>query len=139
MKLTIFFISRTKQICAKTLAVSESPFKLKTMWSWTLSEILFASAVICKQRLLSGNRTVQCIQNCKCQDINQGHFKNSLQTPWKTTILRQPIHFSRGVQFVFFLEKVKDKALSFLLVKNTDKDFSGFTIQIKRDSPSKNY
>ena len=31
MKLTTFFISRTKQIYAKALTVSESTFKLKAM------------------------------------------------------------------------------------------------------------
>ena len=36
MKLTIFFISRTKQIFVKTLAVSESTFRIKAMLPWTL-------------------------------------------------------------------------------------------------------
>ena len=43
IKLTIFFISRTKQICAETLTVSESTFKLKAMSRWTLFEILLSS------------------------------------------------------------------------------------------------
>ena len=46
MKLTTFFISRTKQIYAKTLTVSKSTFKIKTMSPWTLFEILLTLAVI---------------------------------------------------------------------------------------------
>ena len=45
MKLTTFFISRTTQI--------------KVMSGWTLSELLFTSAVIWKQRLLHGNEIEQ--------------------------------------------------------------------------------
>ena len=55
MKLITFFISRTKQIYAKTLTVSESAFKMKVMSPWTLFELLLTSAVICKQRLLHEN------------------------------------------------------------------------------------
>ena len=35
----------------------------------------------------------------KYQDLNKGHFIKLLQMPSKTTALRQPIHFSRAVQF----------------------------------------
>ena len=48
MNLTTFFILRTKQIHAKLLTASESKFKIKAMSTWTLSEILLTSAVVCK-------------------------------------------------------------------------------------------
>ena len=79
MKLT-FFISRTKQIYAKTLTVSESSFKIKTMSAWALLEILLTSAVICKQRFLHEGDIVQYLQNHKYQDVNQEHFGKLLQT-----------------------------------------------------------
>ena len=63
IKLTIFFISKTKQICAETLTVSESTFKLKAMSRWTLFEILLTSAVTCKQRFLHVNKILQILQN----------------------------------------------------------------------------
>ena len=45
MKLITFFVSRTRQIYAKTIVVSESAFKMKVMPAWTLFELLLASAV----------------------------------------------------------------------------------------------
>ena len=79
MKLTTFFISKTKQIYAKILTVSESTFKIKAMLPWILFEILLTSAGIYKQRFLHENKIVQYLQNYKYQDINQGHFKKPLQ------------------------------------------------------------
>ena len=75
MKLTIFFISRSKQIYATTLTISESAFKMKVMPLWTHFELLLMSAVICKQRLLHEKEIVQYLQNHKYQNINQDHFK----------------------------------------------------------------
>ena len=75
MKLTTFFISRTKQIYAKTLTVSERAFKIKVMSAWTLFELFLTSAVICKIILLHENEIVQYLQNCKYQDINKGYFR----------------------------------------------------------------
>ena len=43
MKLTTFFVSRTKQIYTKALAVSESLFKIKAMSPWALFETLVGS------------------------------------------------------------------------------------------------
>ena len=63
MKLTTFFISRTKQIYAKTLTVSESEFKIKVMSPWPLFQLLLTSAVICKHRLLHESEIVQYLQN----------------------------------------------------------------------------
>ena len=40
MQLKTFFISRTKQIYAKSLTLSERKFKIKAISSWTLFEIL---------------------------------------------------------------------------------------------------
>ena len=52
-----------------------SAFKMKAKSAWTLFNLFFTSAVIWKQRLLRENEIVQCLQNCKYQDINQGHFR----------------------------------------------------------------
>ena len=75
MKLTTFFISRTKHIYAKSLTVPDSAFKMFVMSDWTLFEVLLTSAVISKQRLLHKNKIVQYLQKYKYQDINQGHFR----------------------------------------------------------------
>ena len=77
MKLATFFISRTKQIYAKTLTVSESIFKIKEMLLWALLEIFLTSAVICKQRFLHENEVVHNLQNYKHQDIDQGYFRSN--------------------------------------------------------------
>ena len=76
MKLT-FYISRTKQIYAKTLTVSESKFK--AMSPSVLFEILLTSAVICKERILHKNEIVQYLQNYKHQDVNQDDFRKPFQ------------------------------------------------------------
>ena len=55
MKLTTFFISKTKHIYGKTLTVPKTTFKIKAMLPWILFEILSTSAVICKQRFLHEN------------------------------------------------------------------------------------
>ena len=46
MKLTTFFISKTKQIYSKTLTVPESTFKIKAMILWIYFEIVLTSAFI---------------------------------------------------------------------------------------------
>ena len=53
LKPKAFFISRTKQIYAKTSTVFASKFKIKAMSPWTLLEILLNSAAISKQRLFT--------------------------------------------------------------------------------------
>ena len=53
---------------------------MKVISPWTLFELLLKSAVIYKQRLLHENEIVQCLQNYKYQDINQGHFRKLRQT-----------------------------------------------------------
>ena len=45
MKLTTFFISKTKQIYAKTLTIPESAFEIKAMLPWIVFEILLTSAL----------------------------------------------------------------------------------------------
>ena len=55
MKLTKFFISKTKQIYAIALTVPESAFEIKAMLPWILSKVLVTSAVICKQRFSHEN------------------------------------------------------------------------------------
>ena len=49
------FISSTRRIFTKLLAVSESSIKMKVRSHWTLFVILLTSAVICKQKRLPGN------------------------------------------------------------------------------------
>ena len=79
MKLTTFFISKTKQIYVKILPVPKSTFKIKVMLPWTFFEILLTSAAICKQRFLHENEIGQFLQNNKYQDINQNNFRKLLQ------------------------------------------------------------
>ena len=79
MKLTVFFISKTKQIYANTSTVPESTFKRKAMLTWILFEILLMSAVIWKQRFLNENEIGQYLQNYKYQQINKGHYRKPLQ------------------------------------------------------------
>ena len=104
MKLKTFFISRTKQIYAITLTVSESTFKLSAISSWELFEILLTSAVICNERFLHRNEIAQYLQNYKYQDviikvILENPYK-LLQTSRKTTTLKQLIYFLQYVQFL---------------------------------------
>ena len=65
MKLATFFVSKTKQIYTKTLAVPGSVFKIKAILACTLFEIVLTSAVICKQRFLRKNEIMKYLQNCK--------------------------------------------------------------------------
>ena len=78
MKLATFFISSTRRIFKELLAVPESSIKMKAKLQLTLFVILFTSAVICKQRLLDDNEIVQYLQNCKCYNVGQDHFRKSL-------------------------------------------------------------
>ena len=104
MKLKTFFISRTKQIYAITLTVSESTFKLSAISPWELFEILLTSAVICNERFLHRNKIAQYLQNYKYQDvIIKAILENPyklLQTSRKTTTLKQLIYFLQYVQFL---------------------------------------
>ena len=79
MKLTIFFISRTKKIHTNTSIVSKRTFKIKTMPHWTIFEVSLTSAVIYKEKLLCENNIVQSLQNCECQDSDNVHFRKPLQ------------------------------------------------------------
>ena len=72
-------MSKTKQIYTKTVTLPERTFKIKTMLPWILFWILLMSAVICKQRFLHKNETVQYFQNYKYEDVNQGHFRKPPQ------------------------------------------------------------
>ena len=58
MKLSTFLISRTKQIYAKALTLSESTFKIQAMSAWVLFKILLTSADISKQSFLHENEIV---------------------------------------------------------------------------------
>ena len=48
MKLATFFISITRRIFTKLLAISESSVKIKVRLHWTFVVILLTSAVICE-------------------------------------------------------------------------------------------
>ena len=78
MKLTTFFISSTRPIFTKLLDISVSLIKITARSHGTLFIILHTSVVISKQRLLYGNDTVQNFQNCKCYNVEQGHFRKPL-------------------------------------------------------------
>ena len=69
MKLATFFISST-----------ESSIKINFRSHGTRFLILLTSAVICKQKLLYGNKIVQYLQNCKCYNVEQDHF---LEDPYE--------------------------------------------------------
>ena len=79
MKQTIFFISKTKQIYAKTLTVPEITSKIKAMLPLILLETLFTSVVICKQKF-SHEIEIELFQNYKYQNANQVYFRKLLQT-----------------------------------------------------------
>ena len=61
MKLATFYISITIQNYTKPLTVLEMKFKVKVMQCQTFFKILLMSAVICKQKLLHENETLQYI------------------------------------------------------------------------------
>ena len=71
MNIATFFISKSRRIFTKLLAVSERSIKMKNKLHGTLFVILLTSAVICKQRLFHGNEIVQYLQNCKCYNVGQ--------------------------------------------------------------------
>ena len=82
MKLTTFFISKTKQIYAKTLTVPASAFEIKAKpWILTLLTCvtLLTSTVIPKQRFLHKNKILQYLQYYKYQDVDQVHSIKLLQ------------------------------------------------------------
>ena len=61
------------------------------------------SADIFKQKLFDEKEMVQYLQNYKCYDVNQGHFRKSLQSSGNTTkiyLLKLPIELPRVVQLL---------------------------------------
>ena len=80
MRLTTLFVSRTKQIYAKTLTVLERQFKIYSILLWMFSKILLTSTVICKQTCSHKNEIKQYLQNYKFQNVNQGNFRKPLLT-----------------------------------------------------------
>ena len=78
LKLTTIFISITRDIYTKLLTFSENSVKMKVTSSWTLFVILLTSAVIFKQRFLHGREIMQYLQNFKCYDVDQSHFRKHL-------------------------------------------------------------
>ena len=103
MKLATFFISRTKQIYAKTLAVSESAFKMKVMSAWILFELL--------QQLSAKKKT--CMKTRLCNIFKTTNTKTliktisespkkRLQTPWKAHRTVHTFFTGRSI-FSYFL------------------------------------
>ena len=78
MKLARFFISNTRRIFTKLLALFESSIKIKVKLDLTLFGVLLTSAAICKQKLLHGNELVQYLENCKLYNVGQNHFRKSI-------------------------------------------------------------
>ena len=107
MKLTIFFISRTKKIHTNTSIVSKRTFKIKTMPRWTILEVSLTSAVIYKEKLQWENNIVQSLQNCDCQDSDNVHFTKPLQGSKKVIKNDYPkvthVFFLSCLMFLLFL------------------------------------
>ena len=59
----------------KLLVFSESSIKIKVK---SLFVILLTSAVISKQKILHGNKIAKYLQNWKCYNFVQGHFRKPL-------------------------------------------------------------
>ena len=95
MKVATFFFLFTRHVFPKLLAICESLIKVKVMSHWTLFVILLTPAVNKKQRLLHRNETVQHLQNSKCYNVSQDHFRNSL----KVLSLNDPFNFLRLFNF----------------------------------------
>ena len=75
----------------------------------TFFQILLTSKVICKQRLLHEHKIGQYLQNWKCYDVYQGHFRKPLQK-YKKIVKRNypkrvPIFFNRPYNFKLFLTR----------------------------------
>ena len=92
MKLATSFISRIRSILIKLLGLSESSAKINVRSHWTLFVIFLTSAVVCKKRHLHRNQILQYLQNCKCYNAGQDHFRKPykvLQDSSKETIFKR--------------------------------------------------
>ena len=70
----------------------------------TLFVIFFTSAVTCNQRFLHGSDIVQYLQNCKCYNVGQGHFRNPLyKVCEKELSLNDPHNFQGPFNFRLLL------------------------------------
>ena len=78
MKIATFLFQEVDVFSQNSLALSEILIKLKIKVYVTLFVILLTSAVICKQRFLHGNEIVQYLQNRKCYNVGQDHFRKPL-------------------------------------------------------------
>ena len=78
MKIATFLFQEVDVFSQNCLALSEILIKIKIMVYVTLFVILLTSAVICKQRFLYGNEIVQYLQNRKCYNVGQDHFRKPL-------------------------------------------------------------
>ena len=78
MKLATFFISSTRRIFTKLLALFESLIKIKVKSDLTLFGVLLTSAAICKQKLFHGNELAHYLENCKLYNVGQNHFQKSI-------------------------------------------------------------
>ena len=74
MKLATF-ISRN---FSKLLAISESSLKEILGYIRLFFVILLTLAIICKQILLHENEILQYLQDCKCYNVDQNHFRKPL-------------------------------------------------------------
>ena len=57
---------------------SKRTCKIKVRVRWTAFQILLLSAIICIQRVLHGNETVQYFQNYKRHESGKGHSRKPL-------------------------------------------------------------
>ena len=89
IKFTTFFISRTKQIYAKTKnVVSESILKMKVKSCWPFSKFCLSQKFICKEILLCEHKFMQYFKT-----INTMTFtKTILENPYK--VIKKPSKLS---------------------------------------------
>ena len=94
MKFKTLLISRTKQIHAKPLSVSESILKIMVMSYRPFFPNCAMSEVICKQRLSYEHKIGRYLQNCKCYVET---LYKVIKRPYKIALKGSV--FSRAVKF----------------------------------------
>ena len=102
MKLTSYFISKTKQIYAKTLTVLESTFKMRAKLPWMLFEIWLCQQLFAKKDFCTKTRLCNIFKTTNIKTLIKFILESPyklLQIPCKTTALRQYKYFSQVVQF----------------------------------------
>ena len=82
--------------------VSESSIKIKVKLHGALFVVLLTSAVIYKQRLLHGTSLYNIFKTANALTLARSSLESPykvLQCSWKGIIFKQPVQFSKAVQF----------------------------------------